>query len=100
MKPIVRKTVSNGHFVDHRCDAAQAYAAFSILTIIRASDWALTKNGAQMSDTTFGLDQTEERMLAHEVSDEAFESASGTARHKAGNYTLYFCTALDLCPGP
>ena len=19
---------------------------------------------------------------------------------KAGNYTLYFCTALDLCPGP
>jgi len=53
-----------------------------------------------MSDTTFGLDQTEERMLAHEVSDEALESASGTASDKTGNYTLYFCTALDLCPGP
>jgi hypothetical protein len=33
--PIVRKTLSNGHFVDHRCDAAQAYAAFSIFTIIK-----------------------------------------------------------------
>jgi hypothetical protein len=33
--PIVCKTLSNGHFVDHRCDAAQAYAAFSILTIIK-----------------------------------------------------------------
>lgn len=53
-----------------------------------------------MSDTTFGLDQTEERMLAYEVSDEALESAAGTASDKAANYTLYFCTALDLCPGP
>jgi hypothetical protein len=53
-----------------------------------------------MSDTTFGLDQTEDRMLAHEVSDEALESAAGMTSDKAGNYTLYFCTALDLCPGP
>jgi hypothetical protein len=53
-----------------------------------------------MSDTTFGLNQTEERMLAHEVSNEALESAAGTTSDKAGNYTLYFCTALDLCPGP
>lgn len=29
------KTVSNGHFADHGCDVAQAYAAFSILTIIK-----------------------------------------------------------------
>jgi hypothetical protein len=53
-----------------------------------------------MSDTAFGLDQTEERMLAHEVSDEGLESAAGMASDKVGNYTLYFCTALDLCPGP
>ena len=53
-----------------------------------------------MSDTVFGLDQTEERMLAYEVSDEALESAAGTASVKAANYTLYFCTALDLCPSP
>jgi hypothetical protein len=49
---------------------------------------------------TIGLDQTEERMLAYEVSDEALESAAGTASDKAGNYTFVFCTALDLCPSP
>jgi len=53
-----------------------------------------------MSDTIFGSDQTEERMLAYEVSDEALEDAAGMASGEAGNYTLYFCTALDLCPGP
>ena len=53
-----------------------------------------------MIDLTIGLDQTEEEMLTYEVSDEALESATGTGNEKAGNYTLYFCTALDLCPGP
>ena len=52
-----------------------------------------------MSDTTIGLDQTEEEMLAYEVSDETLESAVGTGSEKAGNYTLYFCTSLGLCPG-
>jgi hypothetical protein len=53
-----------------------------------------------MSDTSIGLDQTEEEMLAHEVSDEALETAAGMGSEKAGNYTLYYCTALHLCPGP
>ena len=53
-----------------------------------------------MSDTTIGFDQTEEEMLAYEVSDATLETAASTASEKAGNYTLYFCTALSLCPGP
>ena len=48
-----------------------------------------------MSDTR--PDQTEE-ILSYEMSDEALESAAGTKR--AANYTFYYCTALDLCPGP
>jgi hypothetical protein len=48
-----------------------------------------------MSDIT--LDQAEE-ILACEVSDEALETAAGMG--KVGHYTFYFCTALDLCPGP
>jgi hypothetical protein len=48
-----------------------------------------------MNDIT--LDQTEE-ILADEISDEALETAAGSG--KVGHYTLYFCTALDLCPGP
>jgi hypothetical protein len=51
-----------------------------------------------MSDITIGLDLAEEEMLAYEVSDEALETA-GTGGEKA-NYTLFYCTALDLCPGP
>ena len=51
-----------------------------------------------MNDMTIGLEQTEEEMLTYEVADEALESATGNER--AGNYTLFFCTALDLCPGP
>ena len=44
------------------------------------------------------LDQTEEAIIACEVSDDALETAAGTGRN-AGNHT-FFCTALDLCPGP
>jgi hypothetical protein len=43
------------------------------------------------------LDQAEE-ILSYEISDEALESAAGTKW--AANYTLFYCTALDLCPGP
>jgi hypothetical protein len=50
-----------------------------------------------MSDTTIGLDQAEEEMLACQIADEALETAAGTG---SGNYTLFYCTALDLCPGP
>jgi hypothetical protein len=54
-----------------------------------------------MSDTiTIGLDQTEEDMLAFEVSDETLETAAGKGSEKAGNHTLVYCTALVLCPGP
>ena len=48
-----------------------------------------------MSDTT--IDQTQE-ILFYEISDEALESAA--AGKRAANYTLFYCTALDLCPGP
>ena len=67
----------------------------------RAFDWP-SANGriTAMSDTTIGLDQAEEEMLAFEVSDETLETVAGTRSEKAGNYTLYFCTALSLCPGP
>ena len=52
-----------------------------------------------MSDTTIALDQTEE-ILACDVSDEALETSAGTGSEIAGRYTLFYCTALDLCPGP
>jgi hypothetical protein len=47
------------------------------------------------SDTT--IDQAKE-ILSYEISDEALESAAGTKQ--VPNYTLFYCTALDLCPGP
>jgi hypothetical protein len=52
-----------------------------------------------MSDVTIGFDQTEQ-ILTCDVSDEALETAAGMRNEIAGHYTLYFCTALDLCPGP
>ncbi len=51
-----------------------------------------------MSGTIIELTQTDKEMLTCDVSDETLESAAGGG--KGGNYTLYFCTALDLCPGP
>lgn len=50
-----------------------------------------------MSDAT--IDQTE-AILACELPDEVLEAAAGAGNEMAGRYTLYFCTALDLCPGP
>ena len=50
-----------------------------------------------MSDTR--LDQTEEAIIACEVSDDALEAAAGTGSKNAGS-TFFFCTALDHCPGP
>ena len=44
--------------------------------------------------------QTYREMLAYEVADEALERAAGTKSQNAGNYTFFYCTALDLCPGP
>jgi hypothetical protein len=45
-----------------------------------------------------GLDQIDEKILTYEVSDERLEAAAGS--DTAANYTLFFCTALDMCPGP
>lgn len=52
-----------------------------------------------MSDTKTGLDRTEEEILTFEVSDESLETAAGTGKEKAGNYTLGFCTGFTSCPG-
>ena len=46
-----------------------------------------------MSDT-----RLDEEILFYKISDEALESAAGTKR--GASYTLFYCTALDLCPGP
>jgi hypothetical protein len=53
-----------------------------------------------VSDAIIGLDRTEEEIFAYQISDEALETAAGTGSEKAGYYTLFYCTALDLCPGP
>jgi hypothetical protein len=52
-----------------------------------------------MTETTMGFEQTEQEILSLEVSDEALESAAGTAKENAGNYTLAACTGLSVCPG-
>jgi len=39
-------------------------------------------------------------VLTSEISDETLECAALIGGKKSANYTLYFCTALDLCPGP
>lgn len=48
--------------------------------------------------TIIELEQFEEEIFARQISDEALEMAA--ASETVANYTLYFCTALDLCPGP
>jgi len=45
-------------------------------------------------------ERNEGDLLIYEVSDDALESMARAPLGAAGNYTLYFCTALDLCPGP
>jgi len=52
-----------------------------------------------MSNTAITRDQTEDEMIVYEVSDEMLEEA-GSTDSKRANYTLFYCTALDLCPGP
>ena len=51
-----------------------------------------------MTETTIGLEQTEQKILALEVSDEALEAAAGTVREKAADYTLAACSGLSVCP--
>ena len=47
--------------------------------------------------TTIGPDK---EIFSYEVSDEALEATAGMGNDMAGRYTLFYCTALDLCPGP
>ena len=52
-----------------------------------------------MTDAILRVDQTEEDILAYEISDEALESAAGTVSEMAGHYTLGACTGISVCPG-
>ena len=52
----------------------------------------------QRTSTMNHYDLTDEDILTFEVSDEALETAAGTGKEKAGNYTLGFCTGLSACP--
>jgi hypothetical protein len=51
-----------------------------------------------MNATTVSLDQTEEEILAFDVSDEALESTAAETLDHAGNYTFGSCTGLSVCP--
>ena len=44
------------------------------------------------------LEQTDEAILAFEVSDEALEIAAASSKEKA-NFTLGACSGLSVCPG-
>ncbi len=37
-------------------------------------------------------------ILGCEVCDAALEAAAGSAKDKAGSFTLAFCSGLDTCP--
>jgi hypothetical protein len=52
-----------------------------------------------MSESTITFERMEEAIIAYEVADEALEAAADRGS-KGANYTLFYCTALDLCPGP
>jgi hypothetical protein len=51
-----------------------------------------------MKNITIRLEQTDEEILAFEVSDDALEIAAGTSKEKA-NFTLGACSGLSVCPG-
>ena len=46
------------------------------------------------------LATAEEGLLIEEISDDALEAVAFADRGLAANFTLHFCTAMDLCPGP
>ena len=53
-----------------------------------------------MYDRAIEIDQVEHEILTREFSDEALEGAAGSRGGMEAAYTLYWCTALALCPGP
>jgi hypothetical protein len=52
-----------------------------------------------MNAATVCLDQTEEEILAYDVSDETLEFTAAEGMDNAGNYTFGGCTGLSVCPG-
>jgi hypothetical protein len=52
-----------------------------------------------MSGIILELGESQEDMLACDVSDEALESAGGADQKTAANYTLGACTGISVCPG-
>ena len=79
----------------HLCLGAVLFQAVGALSFEAAFP---LPNEGQLLMTIFELDQVEEKLLAHQIADEALEMAAGSK--PAANYTLFYCTALDLCPGP
>ena len=49
---------------------------------------------------TDSLQQNEEDLFNCGITDETLENLVRTGGEKAASYTLFFCTSLDLCPGP
>jgi hypothetical protein len=52
-----------------------------------------------MSGIIIEIGETQEYILACDVSDEALESAGGTDQQIVANYTLGACTGISVCPG-
>jgi hypothetical protein len=51
-----------------------------------------------MKNETSLIEIAEDEIFSFDVSDEALETAAGTAREKA-NFTLGACSGLSVCPG-
>jgi len=49
---------------------------------------------------TDSLQQNEEDLFNCDIIDETLENLVRIGDEKAARYTLFFCTSLDLCPGP
>ena len=64
----------------------------------RSMSSGVNDRASVMNGDNIHIGLTEEQMLSFEVSDEALESAAGTARDSAGSVTLAFCSGLDSCP--
>jgi len=45
-------------------------------------------------------DRNEKDLVGYEISDDALENIASAPIGLSANYTLYYCTHLDLCPGP
>jgi hypothetical protein len=53
-----------------------------------------------MSDVIRERERIKEFPVVEIITDEALEAAAGAGNDRAGKYTFFYCTALDLCPGP